>query len=1091
MPHPEHSASLPHDRVVRVFISSTFRDMQAEREELVKRVFPQLRKLCEERGVGFVDVDLRWGVTDEEAAEGKVLPICLAEIDRCRPFFIGLLGERYGWVPQQIPDELAELQPWLAEHREKSVTELEILHGVLNRPEMANRAIFYLRDPEYVDRIPPAQRSDFVEQDPQRRARLEALKGRIRRSGLAVRENYVDPQSLGQWVLQDLTVAINQMFPVTEVPGPLDREAAEHDAFARSRTGVYVGRQEYFDRLNEHGAGDGPPLVILGESGSGKSALLANWALRYRREHPDTLVLMHFIGSSPYSTDWAAMLRRIMGELKRHFGIQQQLPENRDALRVAFANWLHMSAARGRVVLILDALNQLEDHDGAPDLVWLPPVIPDNVRLVLSTLPGRPLDELENRNWPAIEVKLLTPDERKHLIADYLGQYTKHLRLDRAERIASAPQAANPLYLRALLEVLRVFGVHERLDQRIDHYLAADTIPELYNKVLERWEADYERERPGLVRDAMTALWAARRGLTESELLNALDRDGQPLPRAAWSPLFLVMADALVSRGGLLTFAHDFLRRAARDAYLPTNSDQQQAHTRLADYFEYQPAGPRRTDELPWQLAQSGDFERLHDLLRNLEFFKSSFAADPAQIKQYWSLLECKSMRGFRMADAYRSVIENPAAYADVAETVGTLFNETGHWEEYAQLSRGLIDHYRRTGNRERLSIGLANCASLLIRKGAFDEAVPLLTEQREILDRTFDARAMEVWLGTTAMLMYEHGDLSEAWTALEGQEAILCGLGDKGRVAGCLTQKSFILHDRGQHSQALAILHEAMRLAQEVDDLDGRQAVLGEMALNHLKMGEADLALALLEEQADLCRRLGDMESLAGCFGNQAIIYMARGDQQRSLALYQGMEQIGKQIGHSRIQHVGRSGQGQVFFQAAHLDRAEQLLEGIPEFFRAAGMKDPLWRALRLEGGLRLARGNLGLAMDSFTEAVEVCTQVSPPGHVAALLREMSHELLLPPKQNRRVHGFLTLEEFEQKVSWFDQSREQAAKAVELLQRAVLLDPASAETYRLLGIALETLGRNEEAIVAYRRGLALRPGWTDIEVRIADLLLK
>ena len=50
-------------RTVRVFISSTFRDMREEREELVKRVFPQLRKLCEERGVTWADVDMRWGIT--------------------------------------------------------------------------------------------------------------------------------------------------------------------------------------------------------------------------------------------------------------------------------------------------------------------------------------------------------------------------------------------------------------------------------------------------------------------------------------------------------------------------------------------------------------------------------------------------------------------------------------------------------------------------------------------------------------------------------------------------------------------------------------------------------------------------------------------------------------------------------------------------------------------------------------------------------------------------------------------------------------------------------------------------------------------
>ncbi len=87
-------------RSIRVFVSSTFRDMHEEREELIKRVFPQLRRLCETRGVAWSEVDLRWGVTDEQKAEGAVLPICLAEIDRSRPYFIGLLGQRYGWIPE-------------------------------------------------------------------------------------------------------------------------------------------------------------------------------------------------------------------------------------------------------------------------------------------------------------------------------------------------------------------------------------------------------------------------------------------------------------------------------------------------------------------------------------------------------------------------------------------------------------------------------------------------------------------------------------------------------------------------------------------------------------------------------------------------------------------------------------------------------------------------------------------------------------------------------------------------------------------------------------------------------------------------------
>jgi hypothetical protein len=89
-PMPTEAKMQPQQqRVIRVFISSTFRDMQMERDELVKRTFPQLRRLCESRGGVWGEVDLRWGLTDEEAAEGQILPVCLEEIDRCRPFFIG------------------------------------------------------------------------------------------------------------------------------------------------------------------------------------------------------------------------------------------------------------------------------------------------------------------------------------------------------------------------------------------------------------------------------------------------------------------------------------------------------------------------------------------------------------------------------------------------------------------------------------------------------------------------------------------------------------------------------------------------------------------------------------------------------------------------------------------------------------------------------------------------------------------------------------------------------------------------------------------------------------------------------------------
>ena len=51
--------------VIRVFVSSTFSDLKAERNALQAQVFPRLEQLCAQNGFQFQAIDLRWGVSSE------------------------------------------------------------------------------------------------------------------------------------------------------------------------------------------------------------------------------------------------------------------------------------------------------------------------------------------------------------------------------------------------------------------------------------------------------------------------------------------------------------------------------------------------------------------------------------------------------------------------------------------------------------------------------------------------------------------------------------------------------------------------------------------------------------------------------------------------------------------------------------------------------------------------------------------------------------------------------------------------------------------------------------------------------------------
>ena len=159
---------------VYVFISSTFNDMHAERDYLVKNVFPELSAWCEDRKIRLIDIDLRWGVSEADATQNKrVVQVCLDRIDACRPFFIGFMGQRRGWVPNEndINSETYNRFPLLLERHysgSASVTEMEILHALIDplhngirrlaegktqNAEAVEHAFFFLRDPGYLENI--------------------------------------------------------------------------------------------------------------------------------------------------------------------------------------------------------------------------------------------------------------------------------------------------------------------------------------------------------------------------------------------------------------------------------------------------------------------------------------------------------------------------------------------------------------------------------------------------------------------------------------------------------------------------------------------------------------------------------------------------------------------------------------------------------------------------------------------------------------------------------------------------------------------------------------------------------------------------
>ena len=69
--------------------------------------------------------------------------------------------------------------------------------------------------------------------------------------------------------MQDLLACLDKDFPRGTELTPLQKEWEAHEAFAEARRRVYIGRNEYFEKVEDYVAQrKNTPLVIVGESGT-------------------------------------------------------------------------------------------------------------------------------------------------------------------------------------------------------------------------------------------------------------------------------------------------------------------------------------------------------------------------------------------------------------------------------------------------------------------------------------------------------------------------------------------------------------------------------------------------------------------------------------------------------------------------------------------------------------------------------------------------------------------------------------------------------------------------------------------------------
>ncbi len=452
---------------------------------------------------------------------------------------------------------------------------------------------------------------------------------------------------------------------------PLEKEIFDHAEFGENRARAFIGRAAILQTISSYVSGSNrQPLCIWGESGSGKSALMAKAAAECGARNAESFIVSRFIGATPASSDGRSLLESICRQITRHYGGDETtIPTEYKELVKELSTRLSLATKDNPLILFLDALDQLSDADRAGNLIWLPAQLPENVRLIVSAVPGECLTAL-GRKLPAANIVRLEPmpaSEGQYLLNRWLSQEGRtlqpHQELEVLTGFAESSrhkdegsdaerggeQGGLPLYLKLAFEEAR------RWKSYSPKVSLAPDIPGIIRQLF-AWLSQDANHGAVVVSRSLGYLAASKNGLSEDEMLDILSRDKEVLddfksrarhtppeerlPVIVWSRLYFDLEPYLSERSAdgtsLLSFYHRQVEDAVKDNYLQ-DEPKRVRHRALAVYFDSQPlriekAGEqipnvRKVSELPFQQTCGEMWEEIEATLCDLKFMETKCAA--------------------------------------------------------------------------------------------------------------------------------------------------------------------------------------------------------------------------------------------------------------------------------------------------------------------------------------------------------------------------------------------------------------------------------------------------------------------------------
>jgi hypothetical protein len=369
-------------------------------------------------------------------------------------------------------------------------------------------------------------------------------------------------------------------------------EARLHSEFKTKLTENFCGRTGILQQLDNYlnSASEKRVDVLTGDSGSGKSSVMAELVREVEGRQTNAVIVYRFIGTSSRSSNIISLLQSVCGQIAREYNttIEALAGEGREkslydlnGMSEILKKCLALGTTQKPVFLFLDALDQLSDSDNAKTLYWLPGELPQNSRMIVSALP-----ELRSQlsNQYQVDLPVLPIEEASAILDRWLKTINRRLTPGQRNEVLNKFKITGlPLFLKLAFEQAKKWNSYT------SGFTLRDDVKGIINSFIDLLEKEHTAD---FVRDVICLMLCGRyQGLAENEILEIFafdkelwreflersykdyrgeligmkkrleeDNKSMKIPIAVWSRLYLDLEPYLTERDAdgvpIITFFH-------------------------------------------------------------------------------------------------------------------------------------------------------------------------------------------------------------------------------------------------------------------------------------------------------------------------------------------------------------------------------------------------------------------------------------------------------------------------------------------------------------------------------------------------------